>query len=219
MARVELAARVRAERGKNAARRLRKNGFIPGNLIVFKSDSIALAISQRDIENFLIHNASSTIIDFTIDNEGKDIKKSVLLREVQRDPITHGLVHLDLQEISMDKEIQVRIPLRLTSDPVGVTEEGGILYQSVNEVEVICLPSNIPDSITIDVKNLGLHQHVNISDIEIVGDYKVLADQNTTIATVLPPRVIQEDTPEIGEEEAIDGTEEGEGEEAAVQPE
>jgi len=208
MARAELTARKRIETGKNAARRLRQDDLIPANLVVPHSESMMLAIGRREFENFLLHNNPNTIIDFSIGDGKNQIKKSVLVREIQRDFLKHRLLHIDFQEIKMDQKIQVRVQVRLEGAPVGVVENSGNLNQVINELDIECLPGNIPGHVSVDVSGLDIHQHVCISNIEQTGDFRILLDPDTVVATVLPPRVVKEEIAEETEMETAEAEEE-----------
>jgi len=116
---------------------------------------------------------------------------TALVRDVQYDPLTHGILHLDFQHISLTETVEVRVTLHLNGTPVGVKDGGGILEYILRDVEVRCLPTAIPASIDVDVSALNIGDSIHVRDLS-VPDVEILTDADSTIATVVPPTVIEE---------------------------
>jgi len=140
-----------------------------------------------------------------------------MIKELQKDPVTREYLHVDFYEISMEKELEVDIPLYLVNTPLGVTE-GGILEHIRREVKVSCMPKNLVDKIEIDVSGLAIGQSLHIEDIDLPSGLKTIEDGDLTIATVVAPsieeEVVEEELEEEGEEKA---EEEAESEEIKVE--
>jgi large subunit ribosomal protein L25 len=124
-----------------------------------------------------------------------------MLKEIQMDPVKQTVLHVDLYEISMDKKIEVEVPITLTGTAKGVSDEGGILQQVSRTLEISCLPDNIPDAFELDVTDLNIGDSLHVSDLKIPSDIEVLVEDELTIATVVPPTKVEEIEPEVPEEE------------------
>ena len=148
------------------------------------------------------HKGGNAIVSLSV--SGSDF--TALVRDVQYDPVTHQILHLDFQHISLTESIEVSVPIHLTGIAVGVKDGGGILEPITRELEVRCLPTAIPQSIDVDVSALNIGDSIHVRDLN-VGDLQVLTDPETTIATVVPPSVVEE---KPAEEAAAAGTAEPE---------
>jgi len=111
----------------------------------------------------------------------------VILRDLQLDPVSEDLVHVDLQEVNMDKPIQVTVALRHVGEPIGVRDTQGILEMVLREVQVSCLPANIPEDIKADVSNLAIGDVLTVADLVVPEGVRVLTDRGQAVATVAPP--------------------------------
>ena len=201
-----LTALPRKELGKNANRRLRAAGQIPAIVYGRAMDPISLAVDPREVFSIL-HSESgrNTVFKLRIDKKQLD----VLIRELQVDPIRGHLVHADFQTISMDETRAFNVPI----DPVGEAEGvkgGGILDIVVREIEVECLPKDVPDHITVDISLLEIGEAIRVRDLEIATqEIVVLSDSDLVLLTVVPPKVEVEPEPEEVEGEEAE-LEEGE---------
>jgi large subunit ribosomal protein L25 len=139
--------------------------------------------------------------------DGKSTK--VLLKEVQHHPLTDRIIHVDFQKVSLTDKFKVLVPIEVVGEPIGVTRDGGILELLVREVEVECLPSDIPGQLEIEVSALEIGGHLSLADLVIGSDAVTLSDDSTiTVAQVSAPRVVDDDTEETeGEEEESTSTE------------
>lgn len=206
-----LTARTRTASGKGAARQLRRSGQLPAVVYGRRDEAESLALDTHELSRLLsrIH-AATTVIDLEVDG-GEP--RPVLIREIQRHPYRSQLLHVDFFEIRADVKIRVAVPLHLLETPAGV-EVGGILQQLRHEIEVECLPNEIPAEFTIDVSALEIGDSLHVSDVD-TGEVDVLDDDALTICTVVPPAV--EEVEE--EEEEVEELEEGEAEAEAEAPE
>jgi large subunit ribosomal protein L25 len=205
----KLTAHTRDNIGKGAARSLRREGKIPGILYGSGIDNIKLSLESRELEKmFSSPEYSRGLINLEIKG-GDPYSKTVMVKELQIDPVKAHFLHLDLLEIRMDKKIATMVSINPVGTPKGV-EEGGTLQIIRRELEVYCLPANIPEHIDVDVSKMEMGDSLKVSDIEVSGDVEIPYDVDFTVATVVSPRM--EEAPEEGEE----GETAGEGEEAGA---
>ncbi len=189
-------AEARETFGKNAARRLRHSGRIPAVVYGGGGPSIPLMVDPKMILRVLHSEAGHNSI-FTLEIPGKAPAR-VMLREWQWEPIRGGLLHVDMVRIARDEKLRVRIPIQMTGEPQGVKVQGGILEFILREVEVECLPDDIPEHITVDVTELMIGRNLRVSDLPVAEKVKILADPARVVAHVLPPKT--EGTPAAEEE-------------------
>ncbi len=201
----------RPEFGKNANRRLRAGGRIPGNVYGMATDPYAVSVDPRRIGEVLrLESGHNTILRLTI--EGGKKSRDVMIREIQRDPLTDNLVHVDFVRIDATKELHVKVPIRLVGLAEGVKNEGGFLDFIHREVMVSCLPAGIPQHLDADVTHLHLNQHVSFSDLAVGEGVEILDDPETIIAVVSITKVEEEAPAE--DEEVAEGEIAAEGEAA-----
>jgi large subunit ribosomal protein L25 len=184
--------------GSSNARRLRKEGWLPGVVYDGKGQSILIQTNRHDFDRLLHrHTSANLLLDLKVDSQDP---KKVLLKEVQHDPISQDLVHVDFVEISMTSKMRVRILLHLVGDPVGVTQDGGVLNHLLREVEVECLPGDLVEQIDVDVAGLHIGQNVFVRDLKVPAGFTVLTDGGIAIAGVAAPT--EEKEPEAEAEAA-----------------
>ena len=182
---------------KNAARRVRAAGKIPAVVYGAGQASVAVTVDPRIITKIL-HSDSGHNTIFDLDVAGAQVKAMVV--DWQHDPVKGALLHIDLKRIAMDKAIQVSVPIQLIGVPLGVKTQGGILEHVLREVEVECLPSDIPGHLDVDVSALEINGSVHVSDLPHTAKIKFLSDEGLTVAHVA---AIKE---EVVEPEAVDAT-------------
>jgi large subunit ribosomal protein L25 len=218
-------AESRAESGKNANRRLRGKGLIPGVLYGAKKETLAVAVSPKEIVTILRSAAGENTL-FDLDLGGQ--RRKVILKEFQREPLKGQLLHADFYEVALDKVLEVKVHIELTGVPYGVKTQGGVLDFVTRELEVECLPADIPEKIVLDVSALELNKHLRVSDIKLSDKVKVLTEHDVVVAHVVVPRAEEVApaaeaaavTPEAAEPEVIKkGKAVAEGEAAEEKPE
>jgi large subunit ribosomal protein L25 len=179
---------LREETGKGVAKRLRREGKIPAIVYGAGEETVPLSIDLRQFIAMLQRIGGETaLIDLAVVGQGRKEWKTVL-REVQRDPRSGGLLHIDFQRISMTKEITVGVALRIVGEAFGVKTQGGLLDHHLREVEVRCLPSDIPSHFDVDVSELKIGDTIHVSDLQIEG-VEFVTDPMTAVASVLVPTV------------------------------
>jgi large subunit ribosomal protein L25 len=177
---------------KNHARRVRVQGLIPAVVYGAGKESVAVTVDPKVITKILYgESGHNTIFDLTI--EGHAAAKAMIV-DWQNEPIKGKLLHIDLKRIAMDKAMVVSVPVQLVGVPAGVKNSGGILSQVMHEVEIECLPGDIPGHIDVDVSSLDLHGAVHISDLPHSDKVKFLGDEDALVAhvTVLKEEVVAE---------------------------
>src|SRR5271156_616888 len=171
---------------KNAARRVRVAGMIPGVLYGAKEASIAVELDPKQITRILHSDSGhNTIFDLEI---GGTARTKAMIVDWQYEPIKGKLMHIDLKRIAMDKAMRVKVPVLLEGIPVGVKVQGGILDQVLREVEIECLPGDIPSHIDVNVTGLALWGSIHVSDLPHKGSIKFLNAEDATVAHVISIR-------------------------------
>ncbi|OGW84346.1 MAG: hypothetical protein A2987_06950, partial [Omnitrophica bacterium RIFCSPLOWO2_01_FULL_45_10] len=192
MEKVILKAESRTGAGKREAKALRAKGLIPA--VVYKSGmktALSLQIALRGLEEVLHTKAGeNVIITLKISGKDKTIKdKTVLIKEIQRDPVSEKMLHVDFHEISLTEALKVNVPLAARGESIGVKADGGILEHVMWEVQVECLPTAIPEKFEIDVSNLKIGNAVYVKDLPAVEGVKILNDPELIVMIVKPPKL------------------------------
>jgi large subunit ribosomal protein L25 len=179
---VRAETRSDASRGKNEARRLRRQGSIPAVVYGARKPSLAVALDPKQIRRILASESGhNTIFDLEVADE----RAKVMIVDWQYDPVKGALLHIDLKRIAMDERLKVRVPVLLKGEAAGVKQQGGILEQILREVEVECLPSDIPSHIDVDVTELVFGQVLRVSDLPHMGTLKFVTDENQPVAHIV----------------------------------
>lgn len=176
---------------KNHARRVRVEGKIPAVVYGAGKESVAITVDPKVVTRIL-HSESGHNTIFDLDVVGSGIVKAMIV-DWQHEPIKGKLLHMDFKRIAMDKAMRVSVPVQLTGIPAGVRNEGGVLDQILREVEIECLPTDIPDHLDVDVTELAMHAAIHISDLPHSGSIRFIADDSTMVAHVTE---IKEELPE-----------------------
>jgi large subunit ribosomal protein L25 len=219
MAVVALSGQRRERLGKGGARTARREGQIPGVLYGHGEVPVPVSVGARDFDLALRgHKGGNPIVNLAVGGS----QYTALIRDVQYDPLTHGILHLDFQHISLTETIEVKVNVHLTGIPTGVKDGGGILETILREIEVRCLPTAIPASIDADVSALNIGDSIHVRDLS-VPNVEILADPDATVATVVPPTVMEEKPAEAVATEAAPAEPEviakGKKEEEGAEPE
>ncbi len=178
---IKIKGEIREFFGKNASRRLRKEGRVPANLYGTQTENVSLILDKKDIFEILRSEAGENTI-FKISYDSKTL--DVMIKEIQTNPANDELLHVDLVLIAMDKEIRVTVPFILIGEAVGVKAEGGFVDFVTREIEIECLPKAIPENIEVDITDLHLHQSIKVEDISPPEGAKWIDDPETVIAMI-----------------------------------
>jgi len=205
---ITINAATREGFGKSEARRLRKQGMIPIAVYGEGKDAAAVAINAKEIANILRSDTGhNTIFKLALPN-GDGEPATVIIKDWQVDPVKGRLLHADLLRLSMTEVTRVEVAIEPVGEPVGVKLEGGILDLQMREIEVECLPGDIPEHLQVDVANLHIGDHLTVADLIYDREkIKVIADEHQVIAGVLAPRLAEEAAPTEAEAEAAAGGE------------
>jgi large subunit ribosomal protein L25 len=205
---IELKANTRAGIGKGRARSLRREGSIPAILYGPKTEPVLLSVNTREIEQVLKKgNIGQTLLNIMIQNNGETaVTRSAMLKALQRHPVSRNFLHADFYEFSMDRKLRVKIPVVTKGIPLGI-DKGGMLQIIRREVEVLCLPNEIPEKIEIDVSGLDVGESVHVNDLPREGNIEIPAEVNFTVVTVVGAKA---EKVEVAEGEAVEGEAEAE---------
>ena len=196
---ITVEASLRDARGKNEARRLRRQGQIPAVLYGGGKDSLPVSVNTKQISQIL-HSAAGHNTIFQVAIAGA-AHEAAMLVDWQLDPVRGDILHTDLQRIDLSKNLKVKVPIATHGDPKGVKTQGGLLEILTREVEVECLPSNIPDHIVVEVGELELGQAVRVRDLPATDQYRVVSDLERILAHVI---IIKHEEPKPAEA-AVEG--------------
>ena len=203
MQQVRLEAQKREAAGKGAARGMRRAGHIPGVLYGRKAEVIPIQINERGFQDFLQNYGENAFINLEIVDHGTE---SVMVKEIQRDPVSNQLLHTDLLRISMDEPITSAATIVLVGSAPGI-QEGGILEFPHRQLTLHCLPTLLPEEIEVDISELEIDDRLSVEDISLPEGIEILDDLHTRIVAIVPPRVEEEPTADEeieGEEEVVD---------------
>jgi large subunit ribosomal protein L25 len=216
MKEVSIVANPRAKVGKGSARQTRMAGHIPAVVYGPEIDPVPISIDAKAFRAAVRGSTGASTI-FDLDVDGK--KNKVVIRDIQRDPITSNVTHIDFHAISMNKPIHLSIPIRFVGVSEGVKNQGGIMQTTMRELEISCLPADIPEKVEIDVAKLNIGDSVHVEDLSIP-NVNIISDEHSTVVVISAPTVLKSTAEEAAEaeaaEEAAEGeapAEEGEGEE------
>jgi large subunit ribosomal protein L25 len=220
---LEIHAQRREAFGKNASRRFRKEGMVPAVLYGPRTDTLALVLNKQDIFSILkSETGENTLFKVTVDSK----KWDAMIKDLQTNPVSDELLHVDLIHIVMDKAIRVSVPVNLVGEAVGVKTEGGFVDFVSREIEIECLPRDIPEQINVDISELHMHQSLKVEDITPPEGTVFTEDPDSVIVLIEAPTkeeeiVVEEEEEVMGEEEEpevikkekMEGEEEKRGEE------
>ena len=226
---VELYANLREEKGKELNKKLRGAGLVPAVVYKKGEDTLSLKIANKDLFKALHTEAGeNVIIKLHVDGAKKKKDRTVVLKEVQKDPIKDYLLHVDFQEISLTETLKVKVPIAAKGEAIGVKQDGGVLQHVLWEAEVECLPTNIPEKIEVEVSNLKIGDALHVKDIQVPEDVKILDDLEGVVFSVEHPKKVEDlvaepaegaiEEPEVIREKKEEPEEAEAGEEAEKKP-
>jgi large subunit ribosomal protein L25 len=188
----KITLKSRDENGSANARRLRRDGWVPG--VIYSDGGAARSVSlpKHEFQQMLRHHASEHVmIKIQIDGGAEE---SVLLKEVQHNAINGDAVHVDMQKVDMNKKLRVEVPVELVGEAEGVRNQGGVLDHLLHHVQIECFPADIPEQISVDVTALKLDETLTIKDIQsATAKYTILMDADIGVASVSLPKVVEEE--------------------------
>ena len=226
MEEIKLEVQIRNQIGSSQLRKIRREDFVPAIVYGGKSNPTAVKVERRAYERIMRHHRGQTVLFHmnVMEGEKKLRDYSVIFTEEQHDPVSDRILHLDFNRISLTEKIEVKVPIVSKGDPIGVKKDGGILEHIMWELEIICLPTQIPQQLTVDVTNLELNSSIHVRDLVLPEGIKTKHDPESIVLSVVPKReeVVPEAavTEEAGkaEPEVIKEKKKEEGEKAKAEP-
>ena len=201
---IEIKTKIRTKTGNGPARRLRMSGQIPAVLYGPKTETVLLSVNKSDLELlFKKGGIGQVVLNLVIQKNGETTTRPAMIKELQTHPVSRNFIHIDFYEIKMDQKITAKIPVVTTGIAKGI-ELGGVLQIIRRELEVECLPLEVPESIEIDISDLDIGDSIHVGKIRLESELEFLEDDNYTVVTVLTPK-LEEEEPE--EEEEVEGEE------------
>ena len=183
MAEVTLEVVRREGSGKGVARKLRQNGKIPAVVYGGHRESVAIEVDRKSVSELIQKSQHGVRSIFLLKMSGTDQQRHAMIKDIQMDPITRRMTHIDFVRVVMDELIRVTIPVHHSGTAIGV-KQGGLLDFQIRDLHVECLPTSIPDSIDVDVTNLDVHDYIRISDLKLPEGVKVLDDPERVVVGV-----------------------------------
>ncbi len=192
--------KTREEFGKNSNRRLRAGGQIPAVLYGPGGETVAIQIERRKVEEVFRHGATENTI-FLLKREESDQERHARIRELQTNAVSREILHIDFQRVLMDQMMRLTIPVHPVGTPKGVSDEGGVMDQVTREVEVECLPGDIPEEIQVDVTGLAIGDHLEAGSLTLPKGVELIEEADRVIISIAYPVRIEE--PEEDEDELL----------------
>lgn len=199
---IVLEVQPRTETGKNANRRLRAAERIPCNVYGLGADPFSASVAPKRIEELLRASGRNAMVTLAL--PGAKDTRAVMIRELQRDPVSERLLHVDFVRLDLTKPVRLDVPVHVVGTPTGVKNEGGILDFVHRTISVSCLPTEIPESFDLDVSELHVGQHLSVSDIIFAEGLQVHDQPDLIVVTVAAPK-IEEEPEAAAEEAAVEG--------------
>jgi large subunit ribosomal protein L25 len=194
-----ITAQKRDAFGKNASYRIRRDGRVPAVLYGEGLTTVTLALDKKDIIKILKSDSGENTL-FQVGFDGE--LRNAMIKSLQVDPVSDELLHVDLIQISMDKAIRVAVPVEHTGEPIGVKTEGGFVDFITRELEIECLPKDIPEKIAIDISGLHLHQSIKAAEVVAPPGVKIISDPQTVLILIQVPHEEKVEEKKEGEEVA-----------------
>ena len=186
MEKIALTAQVREKAGKGVARGLRRNQMVPA-VLYSHGKSMPISMGNKDVTKILnTEGGEHALINLKLEGGNGGADKLALIKDYQIDPRNGALIHVDLMEVAMNEKVKIPVAVHLTGASIGV-KEGGILQHGVREVEVECLPNQIPEHLQVNISELKVNESLHVRDIKVAEGVKILTDGDATVVTIQPP--------------------------------
>jgi large subunit ribosomal protein L25 len=193
---VKLKAQKRTVIGRNAIKKIKKEGLVPGVVYGSQSEPMALQVDARELTNVLAHASSEhVLVELEIADGSQRTSKLALIQEVQHNPLKRELLHVDFHAVSTTEKITSEVPIEAIGEALGVRTFGGLLEHSLRTLEVECFPQDLPDIVRVDVTNLNIGESLHVRDIPLPSGVEAMTDADLTVVSVVASRVGEEVTP------------------------
>jgi len=193
---VKLKAQKRTVLGRNAIKKIKKEGLVPGVIYGSRAEPMALQVEGKELTNVLAHASSEhVLVELEIVEDGQSTNRLALIQEVQHHPLKRQLLHVDFHAVSTTEKITSEVPIEAVGEPLGVRTFGGLLEYSLRSLEVECFPQDLPDIVRVDVTNLNIGESLHVRDIPLPSGVEALTDGDLTVVSVVASRVGEEVVP------------------------
>lgn len=181
---LELSAKIRAQKGRGL-NQLRKQGLIPAVSYGQKTKNLSLMVDAQDFEKIYQQTGQSTLIKL----KAEDKEKIVLIHDIQKDPVTDKVIHIDFYQVRMDRLLKTEVPLVFVGESPAVQAEGGVLIKNIQKVEIEALPKDLPREIEVDISSLKtFDDNIYIKNLSLPEGVKIITEAEEVVASVIPPR-------------------------------
>jgi len=195
----KLTVQTRTQVGRNAIKKIRKEGLIPGVIYGVGQEPINLEVNGRQLSTVLAHASSENILLELEIVDGDNKRNSLaMIQEVQHHPIQRQILHVDFHAVSATEKITAEVPIETIGEPVGVKTNGGLLEHNLRDLEVECLPADLPERIEVDVTNLDINQSIHVKDLKLPAGVEAVTDADLTVVAVSAARVDEEPAEALG---------------------
>jgi large subunit ribosomal protein L25 len=192
---VKLKAQKRTLVGRNAIKRIKEKGLVPGVIYGSNQQPVPLEVDNRQLSTVLAHASSEHIlVELEIVDGDQSTSKLALIQEVQHHPLKRDLVHVDFHAVSVTEKITSAVPIETTGEALGVRTFGGLLEHSLRTLEVQCYPQDLPGIVQIDVTNLNIGESLHVRDLQLPAGVEAITDEDLTVVSVVASRVGEETT-------------------------
>ncbi|WP_170270280.1 50S ribosomal protein L25/general stress protein Ctc [Heliorestis acidaminivorans] len=204
---ISLKVQKREKGSRSKLNKMRSQGLTPAVVYGKQKDELLLSVPVKDLQKILRSEGGlNAIIALQVEGEEKDEKHTVVVKDIQKDPIERTFSHVDFQEINMNEVISAEIPLHLVGDSVGV-KAGGVIQHGIWTIQVEALPASLPGRIDVDIAHLDIHDKLFVRDVKVSEGIEIISDPDQVILSIVAPRaVVEDDKAEVAETE--EGTEE-----------
>jgi large subunit ribosomal protein L25 len=190
---LKINAQPRTESGRNAVKKIKRAGFVPGVIYGAKDASLNIQVVERELSKLLDHAASeSVLVDVQIQDGAETRSRTALIQEVQHHPVSGAIQHVDLHAVAMDELMTAEVTVETLGEAVGVRQGGGVLELILRTLEIECLPGDLPESIKVDVSALEVGDSIHVKTLALPNGVTVLNDAELTIVSVAAPTVVEE---------------------------
>ena len=198
MNKIQLKAKLREGKGTSLVRKLRNEGFLPGVVYGHDFTNLHVAVSQKEFIKAISGEAGrNVLIEMHLEKNGSAQEVPVMVKDLQHDPLTSKVLHVDFLHILLKEKIKTKVRVEIQGNPLGVKEDGGILIHGLREVEVECLPTDIPNEFKVDVSELRIGNSIHVSGISPPADVSILTSPDETLASVAAPAKEEVEVPVV----------------------
>lgn len=206
---IKVLKRDKEELKTNASQRLRAEGFIPAIIYGLAQQPLEIKLNTKDFKDTIKgRSLSNLILDMHVKVDGADKKETTLIKDIQKNPITSDIIHIDFIRIQMKTEVEATVPVHILNEEssIGIKEEGGVLQHGLREIHIMCLPADIPEKIEYDIKELHIGDIIRMSDIVLADNIRVLNNPEEVVLSIIHPThlVVEEVAAEEEVEEAAE---------------